>query len=279
MTPATRQLIVNADDLGMSPQVNEGVARAHRRGLVTSTSLMATREAWDDALHVLRALPRLAVGVHLTWVDGRPLSAASTVPSLLDGRGRFLAGWPALVRRYVAGRLALDEVEQEAQAQIERVIAAGLRPDHLDSHEHVHLLPGVFERVVRLAQRYEIPAIRVPAEPAFDGPGDWGRCVGVLRRGVLRLLSCRARRVAEAAGVWVAPRCYGIADSCRLTEARVLRLLRQLPEGISELMCHPGIGYESFGNRPRELQALTSAAVQELLAGQGIVLTTFRGCL
>lgn len=278
MTRAARQLIVNADDLGMSPQVNEGIARAHHRGLVTSTSLMAGREAWDDAVHVLRASPRLAVGVHLTWVDGRPLSAARAVPSLLDRQGRFLPAWPAVVRRYAAGRLALDEMEQEAQAQIERVIGAGLKPDHLDSHEHVHLLPGVFERVVRLAQRYEIPAIRVSAEPAFDWIGDVQSCFGVLRRGALRVLSRRARRVAAAAGVWTAPRCYGIADSCRLSEPRLLRLLRQLPEGVSELMCHPGTGLESFGNRPRELQALTSPAVQQLSAGQGIALTTFRDC-
>src|SRR3989338_75698 len=97
-----RRLVVNADDLGLSRAVNAGIAEAHRRGIVTSTSCLVVGPAWEEAVQVLRGLPALGVGVHLAWVEGRPVNDPARVPSLVDRNGRFLGGWPAFLLRYLS---------------------------------------------------------------------------------------------------------------------------------------------------------------------------------
>jgi hopanoid biosynthesis associated protein HpnK len=270
----SRALIVNADDLGMSRSVNEGIAKAHRDGIVTSASLLANGEAFEDAMELVRACPSLGVGLHIGWVDGRPLSDPARVPTLVDRRGRFTNGWKEFLWRYLCGGLDADHLELEASAQIERALASGVRPDHLDSHLHLHLLPGIFERMVRLARRHRIGVLRAPRERMYDLWGDLARMGGLIRRSCLRfLLVGRVNGCLE--GLRVLPNCFGVSDSCFLTQPRLLALLRALPEGPSELMCHPGTRLDTPGLRPLELAALTSPAVREAIHELGIRLITF----
>jgi hopanoid biosynthesis associated protein HpnK len=269
-----RCLIVNADDFGMSRPVNDGIVEAHRDGLVTSVSLMANGPAFEDAVEQLQALPRLGVGVHLSLVGGEPVGDPQTVPTMLNRRGAFLGGWPAFIMRYLAGGIDLGELEREAAAQIERVLEAGIVPDHLDSHQHLHMLPGVFERIHALAQRYRVPVMRVPREPVVDLRGDLARPWGLARRQALRGVIAAQVGVCMN-GVRSVNACWGVADSCRLTTQRLLRFLRAVPEGASELICHPGTGRGEPGDRPRELAALTSPSAREAVRAAGITLTTF----
>ena len=263
-----RCLVVNANDFGMSRGVNDGIASAHTRGIVTSASLCAIGEAFDDAVSMARTLPSLGIGVHLAWVDGRPLSDPARIPTLVDGTGR-LHDRRAFFRRYVQGRISLDEVVQEAAAQTEWVRAAGIMPDHLNGEQHLHALPGIFEGVVSLARRYRIPAVRRTREPLND----------VCPRGYPKRLVLRFADALHAVGtgneIWFPQWCFGLADSCYLTERRLVRLLAAVPNGISELMCHPSVSGGEPGARMRELAALTSGAARAAVASAGVTLTTF----
>ena len=278
-----RRLIVNADDFGLHAAVNRGILAAHTEGIVSSTSLMAGGAAFDDAVRIARHCPQLGVGVHLTLVGARPVLPVAEVSSLLDEAGDFYGSYPLFIKRFLRGKIRLAEVERELAAQIDRVRMAGIQPSHLDSHQHLHVLPGIGGLVLDLARRFSIRAIRIPAEPvAFIGatPATVGRLAG---RGGLTMLANLFRQQAAAAGIRTSDHFYGMLAGGQLTEPAILAILRRLPPGDSELMTHPGFADESLADAFRwdyqwdaERQALTAPAVRALLAERQIRLISFR---
>ena len=278
-----RRLIVNADDFGLHAAVNRGILTAHTEGIVSSASLMAGGAAFDDAVRIAKQCPQLGVGVHLTLVGASPLLPVAEVSSLLDEAGDFYGSYPLFIKRFLRGKIRLAEVERELAAQIDRVRMAGIQPSHLDSHQHLHVLPGIGGLVLDLARRFSIRAIRIPAEPvAFIGatPATVGRLVG---RGGLTMLANLFRQHAAAAGIRTSDHFYGMLAGGQLTEPAILAILRRLPPGDSELMTHPGFADESLADAFRwdyqwdaERQALTAPAVRALLAERQIRLISFR---
>jgi chitin disaccharide deacetylase len=285
-----RNLIVNADDLGWTTGVNRGVAEAHRNGIVTSASLLANGEAVAEAVELARDTNGLGVGVHLNLNDGPPVAPRESVPSLVNDSGEFEGGPDGLLLKIATRGLAMREVEIEWEAQISKVRNAGIEPTHLDGHKHVHMLPGLFEIALRLAKRHGIGAIRVSHEAsglrAALSTGA-SRAAVVLKQGVqargLKLLARDARDQAERAGVSTADYFCGIAQTGELTKEGLARLLRSLPEGTTELMCHPGYADEALrktatrlqASRQKEVEILTDMEIRNLVASQGIRLIDY----
>jgi chitin disaccharide deacetylase len=285
-----RNLIVNADDLGWTAGVNRGIAEAHRHGIVTSASLLANGQAFAEAAELARDAGGLGVGVHLNLNDGAPIAPQESVPSLVNDAGTFEGGPDGLLLKIATRRLSLREVETEWSAQITKVRDAGIEPTHLDGHKHVHMLPGLFEIALRLAKRHGIGAIRVSHEAsslrAALSTGE-RRAAGVLKQGVqargLKLLARDARQEAERAGVSTADYFCGIAQTGELTREGVACLLRSLPGGTTELMCHPGYADEALrktstrlqGSRQKEVEILTDMEIRNLVSSQGIRLIDY----
>ena len=286
-----KHLIVIADDLGWTEGVNRGIAEAHRRGIVTSTSLLANGAAFHSALGLARSTPGLSVGVHLNLSDGQPVVQAEKVRSLLNDAGEFHSGPERLLLRIALRTLVLREAEEEWDAQIQRVRDAGIHPTHLDGHKHVHMLPGLFGVALRLAARHGIWAVRVSHEDfrlrKALSSGERSRASAVWKQGIhargLKLLAWNAKKQAERGDVVTADYFCGIRQTGELTKAGVARLLEVLPEGTTELMCHPGYGDEDLrhtatrlqGSRERELQILTDKDILNLVASQGIRLIDY----
>jgi chitin disaccharide deacetylase len=276
------RLVVNADDFGVSERVNSGIVRAHRQGIVTATSLMAVGRAFEHAVRLSLETPALDVGVHLTLVAERPLRPDAS--SLAGPDGRFPPGAGAFTLGWLTGRIRRAEVAAECSAQIERVLASGIRPSHLDSHQHVHVLPGLLDLARELAGRHGIPFVRVPLEGRrLDRP--------LTLHGVARLLGAGALGAfAALSALWRPgppgqrpPRFLGFHDGGRLDEVRLRRLLAGLKAGgVYELMCHPGLAPEEEDLRrwgyahEAELQALTSPTVRAELDALGIHLCSFK---
>src|SRR5262245_58685857 len=147
-----RELIVNADDFGLTRQVSQGILDAHREGIVTSTTLMANGSGFDAAVSMSRQAPQLGIGVHLNLSEGKPVARAWEIPSLVNSRGTLYLTpgrlWAGILKREVS----LSDVERELRGQVEKVIRTGISPTHLDGHKHVHVLPGIAAVVIRLAQ-------------------------------------------------------------------------------------------------------------------------------
>jgi chitin disaccharide deacetylase len=285
-----RNLIVNADDLGWTAGVNRGIAQAHRHGIVTSASLLGNGGAFAEAVELARDAGALGVGVHLNLNDGPPVAPRESVSSLVNEAGDFEGGPDGLLLKIATRGLSLREVEMEWNAQISKVRDAGIEPTHLDGHKHVHMLPGLFEIALRLAKQHGIGAIRVSHEASnlrsalSAGPR---RATVVLKQGVqargLKLLARDAREHAERAGVSTADYFCGIAQTGELTKDGVARLLHSLPEGTTELMCHPGYADEALrktstrlqDSRQKEVEILTDVEIRNLVASQGIRLIDY----
>lgn len=235
----TSRLIVTADDVGLDRGMTEGAIRAHRDGIVTACSIVANGREFDDAVARLREVPSLEVGVHLALVEERALTTGATMPR------NYV--------RFVLGRRG--DVEPELRAQIEKVLAAGLRVTHLNGHQHLHMLPRVRRVVERLAREYGIGYVRV----VNDRGGKSRR----LSMAVLNALGDRGRRT------------IGVAEAGHLTASRVVELLDHV-DGVTELVTHPGVGvtaYPHWGYAwDEETRALCDPAVREAIAARGIQL-------
>lgn len=286
-----KNLIVNADDLGWTDGVNRGIVEAFRNGIVTSTSLLANGAAFAGGVGMAQVARGLGVGVHLNLSDGTPLADRETVTSLLNNEGEFAGGPESLLLRRALGEVLREEVECEWDAQIQKVRDAGIEPTHLDGHKHVHMLPGLFAIALRLAKRHGIGAIRVAHEAsslrAALSTGAKQRAGVVMKQGVqargLKLLARDAREQAERAGIATTDYFCGIAQTGELTREGVEQLLKSLPEGTTELMCHPGYADAALqktetrlqGSRETELGILTDTGIRNLVASRGIRLIDY----
>ena len=257
------RLVVNADDFGFTRDVNLGIVEAHTRGILTATTLMANGAAFDDAVQLARQHPGLDVGCHLVLVQG---------PSVAQ-RGRDLpSSVPELLQALTLHKI---DAYTELRPQIERILNAGLKPLHLDTHKHTHLWPPVLDAVARLSEQFRIPWVRRP----FDLPIVAGE-VPVAKQLISRAASSlreRFHRKLIAHGCKTTDHFAGFQITGRYRAAELAALIRALPPGITEFMCHPGRCTDELRcaatrlkeSREAELEALTSCDVRDALQERG----------
>ena len=286
-----KNLIVNADDLGWTEGVNRGIVEAHRNGIVTSASLLANGDAFESAVKLALATPAMGVGAHLNLSDGKPVSPVESVSSIVNEDGEFAGGPESMLLKVARRNLRMKEIESEWDNQVRKIKAAGIQPTHLDGHKHIHMLPGMFEIAVRVAKRHGIGAVRVAHEGSTLrsalATGEPQNTLVVTKQGVqarvLKLLARDARAIAEKSGVSTTDYFCGIAQTGELTIEGLQRFLENLPEGTTELMCHPGYSDEALENSPTRLQEsreselniLTNVEIRNLVASQGIRLINY----
>ncbi|MCE9667797.1 ChbG/HpnK family deacetylase [Myxococcus stipitatus] len=275
MARARTRLVVNADDLGLHPSLDAGILRAHREGIVTSTTLLARGPNAAEAVALARA-QGLAVGLHLALSTRlEPAAPARAVPTVAPG-GRLRASWADFARAWLTGQVRRDEVARELEAQLARARELGVEVDHLDGHQHLHLLPGIRPLVEALAARERLPLRwpdALPRAPWLRAPGP------ALKTSLLTVLARLAPRPPEGVRRVSAG---GVFEAGRLDEAALLAALDALPGGDFELGCHPGEGAPHVPEDPAwrygwqaELDALTSPRVRARLEARGIQLRTY----
>jgi hopanoid biosynthesis associated protein HpnK len=281
-----RRLIVTVDDFGLSVPVNEAIERGHRDGIVTAASLMVAEPAAGDAVARARGNPRLAVGLHVVVVAGRPLLPPERIPDLVGADGAFSSDLARAGVRYFFRRSAQRQLEAEIRAQFEAFRATGLPLDHVNAQCHYHLHPTVLRLILKVARGYGRPPMRLPHEP-FGA--SWratrenyrGRLAHALFLApFLRVVRARLR----AGGVAHNDHVFGFNDTGRMTEARVLGFLRNLPDGATEMYFHaatrrwPGIARDLASYRLEdELAALLSPRVADAVRASGAEPIAFRG--
>ncbi len=282
-----RRLIVNADDFGLTSGTNRAIVEAHQTGLVTSATLMANGGAFLQAIEMAATLPRLSIGCHVVLVDGSPVSAAAQIASLMAGSSlRFRTSLTGFATRCLRGKLAASEIELEATAQIRKLQAAGIAVSHVDTHKHTHLFPQVLLPLLQAAKSCGVRAVRNPVEPIPLGrvanqPGLWKRWCQV------RVLNRTARGFRSAvrdAGLVTPEGTLGIVATGFMEERLFRAILKHIPDGTWELVCHPGYddadlaqaGTRLRASRVRELELLQSPAIRQELERQGIELISYR---
>jgi predicted glycoside hydrolase/deacetylase ChbG (UPF0249 family) len=275
-----KRLVVNADDLGADPGRNRGIAEGLAAGVVTSVSLLANGPALEDAVERLRALNGrgISLGLHLNLSEGTPLSPGHRL--LTGADGDFLGKWTAhdLLRTAPSPPLRA-EVAAEIEAQIAALGSRGLVLDHLDGHQHAHVLPGVLDIAVAACLRHGIRWFRLPQEV---GPESHGRAESPPR--IFSGWARRAQGAVERAGL-SSPCFRGLYALGRLDTARLEALVASLPPGLTELMVHPGRCEDGAGvgvfsrfssaDRDRELETLLDPGFSAALEENGVALTRF----
>jgi hopanoid biosynthesis associated protein HpnK len=264
-----RRLIVNADDFGFTRDVNLGIVEAHRQGILTATTVMANGAAFDHAVGLARENPGLDIGCHLVLVGGR--SVANPAREL-----------PRTVRDLGLQLLRRGWVAAEIQAQVEKILGAGLRPTHVDTHKHTHLAPPVLEAVCRVAQRFSIPWVRRPFDLPLTARAPLSvRAVNTGLRPVRRLFD----RTLQRYGCRTTDHFAGFQLTGRFRAAELADLIRALPEGLTEFMCHPGRCTGELRaartrlkqSREEELAALVSPQVRQAVEQAGVELVRYPG--
>lgn len=279
--PVLRYIIINADDFGRHAEINRAVEEGLVHGCLRSATVMPGGAAFAGAIDIARRHEELGLGVHFMLVDGHPILPPEEIPSLVGSEGDFLPDHTALLKRYLKGSINLEEVRRELAAQLQKVEATGIPISHVDSHQHMHTLPGIIDIVLDLAARAGIRAVRTPRTPLFAGAfGGLGQLVGRLGLSTLaRLAACKAHR----RGLLTPDNFAGIVAGEAVSEGELLHLIAHLPQGTTEVMMHPGtkndVLQEDSGwqhDFEAELAAILSPRVGEALRKAEVEPVNFR---
>ena len=267
-----RRLIVNADDFGHSAAINRAVIEAHTEGILTSASLMVNGDAFEEAIELGRAHPKLGVGLHLTLCRGRATLSWNEIPALVDKDGLFRTSPIAAGLKYFFSSPAREQLRNEIRAQFEKFTRTGLRLDHVNGHLHLHMHPTVFALLLPELKNRRT-AVRLMKDPiSVDWSLGRGRHVYRITHSLIfRALSGKARCALRREEIRHTEHVFGLLEDSRVTEEYILKLLPRLPDGDSELYSHP-----SLAEFRHEYQALVSPQVKAAIAENGIDLIRYQ---
>ncbi len=268
-----RRLVVNADDFGLSPSVNEAVIRAHGEGILTTASLMVNERGFDEAVKLAKENPQLGVGLHLTLLMGHSALPPEKISGLVNAHCEFSDRPVATGFRYFFQRDLREQLRAEIHAQFEKFHATGLPLDHVNGHLHLHLHPVVFQILLEDAVQLGIRRMRLTrdclARSRRMARGRW--FYRVSHAAIYEWLSNRAHKRLHQRGIKHAEITFGLLQNARVNEEYILKLLPELPPGDSELYSHP-----SLDEFKHEFDALVSPRVKELVKTLGVKLIRYQ---
>lgn len=281
-----RRLIINADDLGLSEGVNRGILECAEFGVVTSASMLVNMPGWGDAVSRVDAMRTdMGVGLHFNIVAGDPLTSAQTISSPETGRFYSL---PQLTTRVLMGLISLKDVRRELAAQIEKLRSTGIRITHVDSHRHVHALPGIGSVVADAARSFGIRITRRPLEPLGINVSCAQATLRKLAIGLSWYLTSEMHRSAlrdpqSGHARHDVDHFLGVSlDGGRRFAQRLDSMIDRIPVGTTELMVHPGYNDDTLASldsytwqRECEVRALVSHPLRTRLERLGIDLLNF----
>jgi predicted glycoside hydrolase/deacetylase ChbG (UPF0249 family) len=273
------KLIINADDFGYSKRVNKAILESFNSGIVRSTSLMPNGESFEHAIKIIKSNSDLDIGVHLTLLDGVSILKSYRIASLITDGDYFHKNAIDFAKKYFLGKISFDEVRNELSAQIGKLLDYGIKPSHIDSHQHIHILPGILEIVIELAKKFKIKFIRLPQE-------SFRKYMLLDSNSFTRLLQMVAVNFycskSKNKSFFTTDYFAGFYFGGKLDRNNLMTLINHLPNsGTCELMCHPGLDKnnvlgENQYRRVEEADALSDPEIMNLLKLKNIEITSFR---
>jgi hopanoid biosynthesis associated protein HpnK len=271
-----KRLIITGDDFGLSLAVNEAIEESHRKGVLSTASLMVGAKASADAMERARRLPTLRVGLHIVLVEGSPVLPPREVPDLVDERGLFSSHLIRAGINFFFRPKVRRQLEAEIRAQFQAFQETGLPMDHVNTHHHIHLHPTVSGILLKVGKEYGLRAIRLPYEPLIPS---WRAsrkaffqkmAKGFILYPWISLLKKMLRGERIRSNDFL----FGMNDSGNMNLYLVLRFLKYLPNGVTEIYFHPVISKINDGREDKdihqEMEALKSPEIRETLLTLGI---------
>lgn len=264
-----KHLIVTADDLGLAKSINEGIAKAYSEGIITSISVISAGEAFEDAVRVIKELGLKEIGAHLSLTETRPLLSTS----------KFYKNHNEFFYNFFLKKISTDEIHKELKVQLELLKKAGVRITHINSHEHIHIIPQVLDVFIRLAREYNIPAIRYPRG---DRPARPLSLREVYKSFILKYFTAKTDRILHNSNMVYTDFFIGLLDAGRLNIAIIKEMIKTLKDGVTEIVTHPGFlspeileHYAWHTGGEAELFALTDNRVKNAIKNNSIKLITY----
>ncbi len=274
-----KYLIVSADDLGLSESINSGLIKSKAEGIVTALNILASGDAFYDAMSLVRQIKPGEISAHLALTETSPVSDAGLIPTLLAADGKFHKSYPGFMPGYVLKTISRQEIYIELKNQMERLKGQGISITSISSHQHIHMLPGVLEIFIRLAKEYNVPAIRYLHRDRLSYPYKIGK---FFKKAALKIFDSKMKSALDKASICHADNLLGFFDSGNIYEDLLIGMLNHLPEGVTELVTHPGFISADVLDRcifhrtcETDLAALTSRRVKKAVEDNGIKLITF----
>lgn len=271
-------LIINADDFGFSDDVNTAIIQAHEEGILTSTSLMVTGDAAQNAIALAKNHPRLAVGLHLVLVCGKSVLPPAQIPNLVDSQGNFSDNPTQAGLNYQFNQATRAELRLEIAAQLEKFRDSGLNLSHVDGHLHLHVHPVILNILTEFAAEFQIKFIRLPSEELTKNLKIDRR--NLLIKIVWSIVFGQLRNYGEgllkAHNIKFADRVYGLLQTGNMSEEYLLSLIPQIEAELVEIYAHPTSVNTKINNSGEiELKALLSERVREILSIKGFELSNY----
>ena len=275
-----KKIIINADDFGRHELINLAVERACKKGCLRSATIMAGGKFFEHAVEIAKRNSKLGIGIHFTLANGYPVSPPEQIPSLVTAEGVFHANYVEFLKLYVKGKINRAEIQTELAAQLLKARRAGLTLTHFDSHQHLHHFPGIIGIALRVAKAGKLPAMRVADTKIFDGSIDnVGQLIGRIGLGSLSKFAAHS---AHAKNILTPDHFSGIVAGESVSERFLAKLIRNLEEGVTEVMLHPGTDNEILQNYcewdhdfEEELNAVTSPKILKLLKDNKVKAVNF----
>jgi hopanoid biosynthesis associated protein HpnK len=279
-----RAIILTGDDFGLAVPVNEAIIRAHREGVLTAASLMVGANCAPDAVERARECPLLKIGLHIVLVEGKAILPPDAIPDLVNAGGEFSNELVRTGFRYFFRTGIRRQLEAEIRAQFKAFRDTGLPLDHVNAHNHLHLHPTVLGLIVKVGREFGLRAVRLPHEPPIRSWKASGKGIGskLVSSAFLRPWLAIMKRTLRRADIRCNDALFGMADSGAMKLDLVLRFIRNLPAGVTELHFHPATRRcpEIDATMPgymheQELGALTSEKLRGAIRDAGVTTISF----
>jgi chitin disaccharide deacetylase len=257
------RLLFNCDDFGKTREVNAAIIKAHTEGVLGSASLMVTGEAFDEAVSLAKAHPKLKVGLHLAMSEAKPALPQDQVSRLIDKTGNLNPDPATNGMRIAFSSQARSQAAKEIEAQFQKFVSTGLTPAHVDGHHHLHMHPFIFEQCIKHGDRLGFQRIRIadefgsPLPPKRDHNQE---LIKMFRHFVFKSLANSARRKINHSSLHYFDGVLGLWETGRMSEDYLLKAIPQISSGTWEVYSHVG----SHGCE-EELPALLSPKLKSLL--------------
>lgn len=273
-----KYLIVNADDFGIDEEINKGIIECCEYGIVSSVSILPNGCAFEDALDFVKKNSNVSAGVHLCLIEEKPILPKDKIPSLVNEKGFFPKKYPHLFFKLYSRKINLSEIKNELDAQIKKLLNNGIIPTHLDSHQYIHLIPSIFNIVIELAKKYKIRYIRYPKRSIYMHCSSMS---GFIKKAYLTLSSGQQLSMLAKNNINCANLSFGFAESGRLNEMTIKRVLKCAQNGLNDLTCHPGYSprnniYNAWHYQwQKETRIFTREGIKNLIKESNITLTNY----
>jgi len=279
-----KSLIINIDDVGISPAINEAVKKCYSLEVISGVSVVSCGTHFFEACNMLEKIDKKEVGAHLTLTGGLlPCTKdLAKVRNLLGRKETFLPTYKELIPLYLKKKLNLEEVYLEFASQIKKLKEEGLVVTHLDSHEHIHMLPGIMKITLALAKEFKVPYVRLSKEPAYLMIKKF-RPKDLARQTSLKVVTKTAKNLISEEGLKCNDAFLGHFHSGRIDNDILRFMMERLRDGVSELAVHPGVLSPElldfsawYRNAQKELDALTTGNWRDCLTSGAVRLISHK---